>query len=46
MEGSHQPIITKEEFAQVRKILDSKSFLLIIEGAEENMDLMIFGAIN
>lgn len=26
MEGSHQPIITKEEFAQVRKILDSKSF--------------------
>ena len=26
IEGSHEPIVTKEEFAKVRKILDSKSF--------------------
>ena len=26
IEGSHEPIVTKEEFTKVRKILDSKSF--------------------
>ncbi len=26
VEGSHEPIVTKEEFEKVRKMLDSKSF--------------------
>lgn len=44
VEGSHEPIVTKEEFEKVRKMLDSKHFLLIIEDAGESIKPMMFGA--